>query len=108
MAIKPLEIHTLESKAANVYEAIVVLSKRARQINEETKIEFNQRIETIAALPTMTNSDEEEVDANPDQLKISLEFEKRAKSTEQAIGELMSDKLEFRYKEEDEKKNPVG
>ena len=38
MAIKPLEIHTLESKAANVYEAIVVLSKRARQINEETKI----------------------------------------------------------------------
>jgi DNA-directed RNA polymerase subunit K/omega len=108
MAIKPLEIRTLESKAANVYEAIVVLSKRARQINEETKIEFNQRIETIAALPTMTNGDEEEVDANPDQLKISLEFEKRAKSTEQAIGELMADKLEFRYKEAEEKKDPIA
>jgi DNA-directed RNA polymerase subunit K/omega len=97
MAIKPLEIHTLESKAANVYEAIVVLSKRARQINE-----------TIAALPTMTNGDEEEVDANPDQLKISLEFEKRSKATEQAIGELMSDKLEFRYKEAEEKKDPIA
>ncbi len=103
MAIKPLEIHTLESKAANVYEAIVVLSKRARQINEETKIEFNQRIETIAALPTTTNGDEEEVDANPDQLKISLEFEKRPKSTEDAIDELMGDKLEFRYKDENDK-----
>jgi len=103
MAIKPLEIHTLESKAANVYEAIVVLSKRARQINEETKIEFNQRIETIAALPTTTNGDEEEVDANPDQLKISLEFEKRPKATEDAIDELMGDKLEFRYKDENDK-----
>ncbi len=100
MAIKPLEIHTLESKAANVYEAIVVLSKRSRQVNEETKLEFNQRLETIAALPTATNSDEEEVDANPDQLKISLEFERRSKPTEQAIGELMGDKLSFRYKEE--------
>ena len=103
MAIKPLEIHTLESKAANVYEAIVVLSKRARQINEETKIEFNQRIETIAALPTTTNGDEEEVDANPDQLKISLEFEKRPKATEDAIDELMGDKLAFRYKDENDK-----
>lgn len=104
MPIKPLEIHTLESKAANVYEAIVVLSKRARQINEETKLEFNQRIETIAALPSDNNPDEEEVDANPDQLKISLEFEKRAKPTEQAIDELMSNKLEFRYKEKEEEK----
>ena len=103
MAIKPLEIHTLESKAANVYEAIVVLSKRARQINEEMKIELNQRLETIAALPSNTNSDEEEVDANPDQLKISLEFEKRVKPTESAIDELMGDKLEFRYKENEEK-----
>ena len=102
MAIKSLEIRTLESKAANVYEAIVVLSKRARQLNEETKIEFNQRIETIAAIPAMTNGDEEEVDANPDQLKISLEFEKRPKATEEAIDELMSDKLEFHYKEETE------
>ncbi|HTR80420.1 MAG TPA: DNA-directed RNA polymerase subunit omega [Bacteroidota bacterium] len=102
MAIKSLEIRTLESKAANVYEAIVVLSKRARQINEETKIEFNQQIETIAALPTMTNGDEEEVDANPDQLKISLEFEKRPKATEEAIDELMKDKLEFHYKQENE------
>lgn len=102
MTIKPLDIRAIESKAANVYEAIVVLSKRARQLNEETKIEFNQRIETIAALPTNTNTDEEEVDANPDQLKISLEFEKRPKPTEQAIEELMKDTLEFRYKEDEE------
>jgi DNA-directed RNA polymerase subunit K/omega len=102
MAIKTLEIKELESKAKNVYEAIVVLSKRARQINEETKLEFQQRIENLVALPG--NPDEVEDVANPDQLKISLEFEKRPKPTEQAIEELMNDQLEHRYKEADEKK----
>lgn len=102
MSIKTLEIKELETKAANVYEAIVVLSKRSRQINEETKLEFQQRIENLVALPG--NPDEVEDVANPDQLKISLEFEKRPKPTEEAIDELMSDQLEHRYKEAEEKK----
>ncbi|MCX6137701.1 MAG: DNA-directed RNA polymerase subunit omega [Ignavibacteriales bacterium] len=99
MAIKSVEISELESKAANVYEAIVVLSKRARQINEETKLEFNQRLETISILPSSSNPEEEEPDANPDQLRISLEFEKRPKPTEEAIREILNDELKFRYKE---------
>jgi DNA-directed RNA polymerase subunit K/omega len=99
MAIKSIEITELESKAANVYEAIVVLSKRARQLNEETKIEFNQRLETISILPSSSNPEEEEPDANPDQLRISLEFEKRPKPTEEAIREILNDELKFRYKE---------
>ena len=101
MAIKTLEIKELEAKAANVYEAIVVLSKRARQINDEMKAELNQRLEYIVVLPSST--DEVEDVANPDQLKISLEFEKRAKPTEQAIEELMNDQLEHRYKDADGK-----
>ncbi|MHB1050688.1 MAG: DNA-directed RNA polymerase subunit omega [Bacteroidota bacterium] len=102
MAIKTLEIKELEAKAANVYEAIVVLSKRARQINEETKLEFQQRIENLVALPS--SPDEVEDVANPDQLKVSLEFEKRPKPTEEAIEELMNNQLDARYKEAEEKK----
>ncbi|NUN69409.1 MAG: DNA-directed RNA polymerase subunit omega [Bacteroidetes bacterium] len=103
MAIKTLEIKQLEAKAANVYEAIVVMSKRARQINEETKMEFTQRIENLVTLPTAGDDMDEEV-SNPDQLKVSLEFEARPKPTEEAIDELMSDKLEYRYKEPEVKK----
>lgn len=102
MSIKTLEIKELEAKAANVYEAIVVLSKRARQINEETKSEFMQRIENVVALPS--SPDEVEDVANPDQMRISLEFEKRPKPTDEAIDELMNDQLEHRYKEAEEKK----
>lgn len=103
MAIKTLEIKELESKAANVYEAIVVMSKRARQINEETKLEFQQRIENLVALPSSADEMDEEI-SNPDQLKVSLEFEKRPKPTEEAIDELMNDQIEHRYKEPEEKK----
>ncbi len=98
MPIKPVDLKVLESKAENIYEAIVVMSKRARQINEENKLEFNQRIELIQ---TKTETDEE-VDTNPDQLKISLDFEKRPKPTEVALDETMDNRVEFKYKEPEE------
>jgi len=98
MPIKPLNIQIFTDTAKNVHEAIVAASKRARQINEEIKIEFNQRVEMFA---TKTESENEENDINPDQLKISLEFEKRPKPTDVSLDELLSDKLEWRYKEKE-------
>jgi DNA-directed RNA polymerase subunit K/omega len=99
MPIKPVDIEELTSKAKNVHEAIVAMSKRARQINEETKIEFNQRIEMFAP---KTETEGEENDVNPDQLKVSLEFEKRPKPTDTALDELLRERLQWRYKEPEE------
>ena len=101
MPIKPLDIEKLSNQAENVYEAIVVLLKRARQINEEMKIEFNQRIEM---LQTKVFEPEEETDqpqTNPDQILIAQEFEKRPKPTEMAINELMEKHLAHRYKDDE-------
>lgn len=102
MPIKPLDIEKLSSEAENVYEAIVILLKRARQINEELKIEFNQRIEM---LQTKVFEPEEETDqpqTNPDQILVAQEFEKRPKPTETAINELMEKQLSHRYKDDDQ------
>ena len=96
MPIKPVNIEELTSKAKNVHEAIVAMSKRARQINEETKLEFSQRIEMFVS---KTESENEENDVNPDQLKVSLEFEKRPKPADIAVDELLQEKLQWRYKE---------
>jgi len=101
MPIKSIELNKLLSKAKNIYEAIAVMSKRARQINEEVKIEFNQRLETIQTKVT-ENPEETEVEANPDQLKISYEFERRPKPTDIAMKEILGDKITFRYKEKEE------
>jgi DNA-directed RNA polymerase subunit K/omega len=77
----------------------VAASKRARQINEDIKIEFNQRVELIT---TKTETEGEENEVNPDQLRISLEFEKRAKPADTALSELMESRLDWRYKEKEE------
>ena len=105
MPIKTIELSTLLSKAKNVYEAIAVMSKRARQINEEVKIEFNQRLEMIHTKVT-ENPEETEIEANPDQLKISYEFEKRPKPTDTALSEMLGGKVAFRYKEKEEQEKP--
>jgi hypothetical protein len=56
----------------------------------------------VELITTRTETEGEETDVNPDQLKVSLEFEKRPKPTDFALDELMSGKLEWRYREHEE------
>lgn len=95
MAIETRDIEKLESMTANLYESVVVASKRARQINDLYKMELSQRLEPIIAKET-----EDDTIMNQDKLNISLEFEKREKPTIRSIDELMDSKLNFRYKEQ--------
>ncbi len=99
MAIKPIDLEFFNQPGKNVHECIVAASKRARQINEDLKIEFNQRVEMFAI---KTETEGEENDVNPDQLKVSLEFEKRPKPTDVSLDELTHDQLHWEYKEPEE------
>ncbi|HUN66069.1 MAG TPA: DNA-directed RNA polymerase subunit omega [Bacteroidota bacterium] len=101
MAVRPLNLEEVAGKAENVYEAIVILLKRARQINEEMKIEFNQRIEMLQSRIFEPEEETDQPQTNPDQILIAQEFEHRPKPTETAINELLGDKLSYRYKEEE-------
>ncbi len=101
MPIKPLDIEQLTGRAENIYEAIVILLKRARQINEELKIEFNQRIEMLQSRIFEPEEETEQPQTNPDQILVAQEFEQRPKPTEIAVEELMENKLTHRYKEEE-------
>ena len=97
MSIETLDLDKFESKTANLYESIVVASKKARQINDSMKMELNQRLEPIIAKET-----EDDSIMNQDKLNISLEFEKRQKPTIEAITDLMDDKLDYRFKDKEE------
>jgi len=99
MPLKPIDLELFRREGMNLHESVVVASKRARQINEEIKIEFNQRVEMIT---TKTETETEENDINPDQLRISIEFEKRPKPADTALHELVNNQLEWRYKEKEE------
>ncbi len=96
MAINPVDLRAIEEKAGNVYEAIIVCSKKARQLNSENKIEFNALLSTI---PESTTDDESEDVDNPAQLKIALDLEKREKPHIQALHEFLDGDLEYKFKE---------
>ena len=96
MSITPIDLREVEKQAANVYEAIVVAAKRARQLNDEYKIEYNALVSTI---PVAAGEDDAEDIQNPAQLKISLDFEKREKPHIQSLSELLDGNIEYRYKE---------
>lgn len=95
MNITPIDLRAIDQRAENVYEAIIVASLRARQINNENKVEFNALINTI---PSMGSDDDAEDITNPAQLKIALELEKKPKPHLQALNELLEGKIKFKYK----------
>jgi DNA-directed RNA polymerase subunit K/omega len=101
MTIKPIDMSAFQSNSKNLYEAIIVTAKRARQLHDEQKIEFNQRLETLVQLTSPVTENEEDIDPlpNPDQAKLSVEFEGRLKPTEVAMHEYTDEKIEWSYKE---------
>ncbi|MGE5398915.1 MAG: DNA-directed RNA polymerase subunit omega [Ignavibacteriales bacterium] len=95
MGAQPVDLRKLDEKTANTYEAVIVAAKQGRKINEETRLEYNSMVNTI---PSKGIEDDSEDIENPDQLKISLEFEKRPKPHLKALKELLDGKVEYRYK----------
>lgn len=96
MPIVPRDLGKIKEKVPNLYEAVVVAAKRARKINDDIKLEFNSLVGTMNA----GHEDEFEDRENPEQLKLSLEFEKREKPHLKSIKELINDGIEYRYKNE--------
>ena len=95
MHITPVDLRGIDERAENVYEAIVVAARRARQVNTDNKIEFNAIMNTI---PSTGADDEAEDVTNPVQLKIALDLEKKPKPHLQAINELLEGQVKFKYK----------
>ena len=96
MQITTIDLREIDKCAENIYEAIIVSSLRARQINDEIKIEFNALLSTIPE--STTDEDSEDID-NPAQLKISQDLEKRNKPHIQALNELLKDETKYKYKD---------
>ncbi len=96
MGLKPIDLEKLEAQTGNIYESIVVASKKAREINDDIRIEFKKRLEEI---PVKKESDDQEEIENPEQVKLSKEFDKLGKPTEIALKALMNGEIKYTYKQ---------
>jgi hypothetical protein len=91
MAINTLDVEKLGGET-NKYEKIVVLSKRARQIAAQEKLELDEKLKYFEGF-----EDEDEFTFNEEQERISKAFEELPHATQRAIDELLDEKITYRY-----------
>ena len=91
-------LNDLAEVTDNVYETIVILSKRADQISAEMKEELTQKLDEFAS----HTDNLEEIFENREQIEISKFYERLPKPTAIAIQELEQDKVYHRNPSEDE------
>lgn len=86
------DLRELDEKTGNIYESIVVISKRANQISVDLKEELNSKLAEFAT----TNDNLEEVFENREQIEISKHYERLPKPSLVAVDEFLNDHIYFR------------
>lgn len=86
----------IEGKVKSIYEAIVIMGKRAEQINADMRSELKEKLDEFA----VHNTSMEEVFENREQIEISKHYEKLPKPTSYAVAEWLNGETYFRKVEE--------
>ncbi len=84
----------IKSKTGNLYESIVVMSKRANQISVTMKEELHRKLDEFSS----HTDNLEEIHENKEQIEISRIYERMANPGLQAAAEFMDDKIYHRKK----------
>jgi DNA-directed RNA polymerase subunit K/omega len=90
------DLEKLAEPTGNIYESVVVISKRAKQIAVNIKEELNSKLAEFAT--TVDNL--EEVFENREQIEISKFYERMPKPTNTATEEFLEGKLNYRLRSE--------
>ncbi|ROL58858.1 DNA-directed RNA polymerase subunit omega [Bacteroidetes/Chlorobi group bacterium MS-B_bin-24] len=94
--VNPILVRMKETEKGVLYQSIVAMGQRARQINDQLKQELQIRLADVS-----TSYETEET--NFDQINISREFDKIPKPTVLAMLEMYEDKLEYEIREAEKK-----
>jgi DNA-directed RNA polymerase subunit K/omega len=86
------DVRQLDVQTDNIYESIVIMSKRANQIANNVKEELHGKLAEFAS----SNDNLEEVFENREQIEISKHYERMPKPTLVAVDEFLNDKVYYR------------
>jgi len=93
------DVDKIAEQTGNIYQSVVIISKRARQIAINLKEELNNKLAEFAT--TVDNL--EEVFENREQIEISKFYERLPKPTTSALEEFMEGKIMYRRRTEEPK-----
>ena len=91
--LQPRDIVEFASQTESVYEALAIVSKRARQISSDLKYEIARKLEEFAE----TSEVIEEVQENKEQIEISKFYERLPNPALIASYEYMNAEIIHRY-----------
>lgn len=92
----PRDFGAYSGEKGNMYEAVVVVAKRANIIAAKSKQEINEKLQEFAS----KSDDLEEVFENKDQIILSKYYEKLPKPVIVSTEEFLENKLMYRYPED--------
>ncbi len=90
--MKTIDLDELTQQTSSIFEATVILSKRARQIAARQKSELDDRLAYFEGF----GSDVENVRMQEEQARVSVEYEVKSKPTELAVEEMRRREIYFR------------
>jgi hypothetical protein len=86
------DVRELDKTTDNIYESIVIISKRANQIANNLKEELHGKLADFAS----SNDNLDEVFENREQIEISKHYERMPKPSLIAVDEFLHDKVYYR------------
>lgn len=92
------EMNTLMDKVGNVYEAVVIIGKRANQISAAVKKELDAKLQDFS----MPQDNLDETFENREQIEISRSYERMPKPTLIATKEFLDDELMYKVASKDD------
>ena len=93
------DLRQFDKETGNIYESVVIISRRSNQIGQEIKDELNSKLEEFA-----TSTDNlEEIFENREQIEIARHYEQLPKPTLVAITEYLTGKVYYRTPEKESK-----
>ena len=90
-------VSELDKQTGNIYESVVIISRRANQIAVDIKEELSKKLEEFAYY----TDNLEEVFENREQIEISKFYERLPKPTAIALEEFKQGQIYFRLPEEE-------
>lgn len=95
MPIKTRNIEDLQDVTGNIYEAISIIAKRARQLAAREKMELDEKLKYFEGF-----EDEDDFSFNEEQERISKDFERRPHATQRAVEEMLDGEIYYRRPED--------
>ncbi len=90
--LEPKNLIPLQQKTGNLYESIVIISKRANQIAAKLREELHSQLEQF----TSVVDNLEEIHENREQIELSKTYERMPNPTLLAMQEFLEGKVYFR------------